>query len=476
MTQINFIGYRLTGSPRNQGDRLTRFLDLHQSETIGPTLLLRMNLHPLPGPIRTPVAISFLPDAAVVRQTRLQRFFSEPFRPFFILGWIISLIGLLMWPLFLGGIMVAHPGRAHAFIMIQGFFGAFATGFLWTALPRMLEVPGAGPRWIAPALLLVAGNAVLHLTAYHAAAHFLFIGLLGLIGGFAATRFLARRDLPPPSFVLVISGLVLGAAATVLVALGEMGVPLGMAYGFGRLVLTEVFLLFLILGVSSFLAPRFLGQKSRQSLPDSREPTGPWKRQAGLAAAAGGVILIGALLQVLGAVRLGALTVALPVTAFILYQVQIWRGSPNSNWMGHGMRLALFFCIAAPWMRLAFPEARLASAHVLLLGGFGLITLVVGTRVVFGHSGYSHLFNARLRSVGWITGLYLLALVLRLTAEFLPGLWTPLLTLSALLLVAAHGVWGIIALPKIFSSQEDPKPKPLPPTGIPGFQPATQRG
>src|SRR5690625_5916744 len=81
-------------------------------------------------------------------QPILQLFVADPFRPFFIFGWIISLIGLVIWPLYFSGAIKTYPGLSHAYLMVQFFVTPFAVGFLWTALPRMLEVPDPGPRFI----------------------------------------------------------------------------------------------------------------------------------------------------------------------------------------------------------------------------------------------------------------------------------------------------------------------------------------
>src|SRR5690606_18917644 len=119
------------------------------------------------------------------------------------------------------------------------------------------------------------------------------------------------------------------------------------------------FLLFLVMGVSAFLAPRFLGQKPRQGFPGSRAPDAKWKKQAGLAGLAAVAVLTGTVFQANGMVRAGSLTIALAVSAYILAHTAIWRFSKNGNCLAMGMRVALFCTIAAPWIRFAFPEARI---------------------------------------------------------------------------------------------------------------------
>lgn len=424
--------------------------------------------HPDHEPELQPVKFFNVP--APTGKNRVREFFSEPYRPFFLLGWTISLIGIALWPLFFLD-MVSYPARAHAFLMIQGFFGSFAVGFLWTAFPHMLEVPGPGPIRLAVGLTLIAAGTILHLIGAHLVAHLLFLCLLGLVAQFAAARFPARRDLPPPSFVLVLSGFVLGAVGTLFVALGEAGVELGFFYRLGRLFLLEIFFLFLVMGIAAFLAPRFLKQPSRQSLPDSRTPTPAWKRQAALAGATGAILLVGACLQATGMVRTGALAIAAPLTAYVLYQVPIWRRLKSRDWMADGLRLGLIFALASPWTRLLFPYERIATAHLLLLGGFGLLTWVISTRVSCGHGGFGHLFRTRMKPLGVVVMLYAVSLAIRLTGEVATRFWMPSLVTSALLLLAAHLAWGRFVLPKIFFPKEDDPEPTMPPLRFPAPDP-----
>lgn len=375
---------------------------------------------------------------------------AEPFRPFFFLGWIVSLIGLLIWPLYFAGALKSYPGLSHAYLMVQFFVGSFAVGFLWTALPRMLEVPGPGRFFVFGGIGFIIIGVFLHLNKFYVAGHCAFLGLLSLVLLFAIRRYPARRDLPPPSFVLVIFGLLSGFFGTVLTAAGEAGWIAGFGYRAGRILLTDYFLLFLVVGISAFLAPRFLEQKAHQGFASSRKATPIWAKRAKIATATALILTAGALLQSAGAVRIGALITALPLTLYVLFHVRIWQKQPNLTWPSIGMRLSLLSAIAAPWTRVFMPEARLFSAHLLLLGGFSLLTLTIGARVTFGHSGYEKLFRAKMHTIGAVIILYVASLVVRLWAEFSLLYWSQLLLISSGLLILAHLIWGILIIPKIF--------------------------
>src|SRR5690625_237218 len=280
--------------------------------------------------------LTTLPTVRMPLQTKgnqptLQLFVADPFRPFFIFGWIVSLIGLLIWPLYFSGAIKTYPGLSHAYLMVQFFVTPFATGFLWTALPRMLEVPGPGPRFIIAGIGFAIAGAIFHLNRFFVAGHCAYLGLLGLVFLFGILRFPARRDLPPSSFVLVVFGLLSGFIGTALTAAGEAGSIGGFGYRAGRIFLTEYCLLFLVAGVSAFLAPRFLEQNARQGFSSGRKPTPLWAKRAKIAAATAIFLMIGAFFQAAGAVRTGALITAIPLTIYLLYHVRIWKKQPKAR-------------------------------------------------------------------------------------------------------------------------------------------------
>src|SRR5690606_3950720 len=65
------------------------------------------------------------------------RWASEPYRLFFPIGILTAIAGVMMWPLLYAGKLGFYPGEAHVRVMIGGFMGAFVTGFLGTAFPRL---------------------------------------------------------------------------------------------------------------------------------------------------------------------------------------------------------------------------------------------------------------------------------------------------------------------------------------------------
>ena len=91
----------------------------------------------------------------------------------------------------------------------------------------------------------------------------------------------------------------------------------------------------------------------------------------------------------------------------------------------------------------------MAILHILFIGGFSLITFVVATRVVFGHSGFEHLFNSRMLFVGLLTLCIVGGVIFRVAADFHPEKFFSLLNVASLLWMTGSLVWAVMVFPKI---------------------------
>ena len=146
----------------------------------------------------------------------------EPFRLLFPLGAAIGIFGVMMWPLFVWNITSAYPGVPHARIMVEGFLGCFVTGFLGTALPRLLGVPkvsifetmGCGAALACTVWLQYSGRTMWGDLVFFCTI-FTLVFLLGV-------RTLFRKDTPPPAFVLVAMGLLSALAGSFGLAVSQL--------------------------------------------------------------------------------------------------------------------------------------------------------------------------------------------------------------------------------------------------------------
>lgn len=375
----------------------------------------------------------------------------EPFRLLFPLGLGLGLAGLLVWPLYGFGLMETYPGILHQRLMIQGFLAAFAFGFLTTALPRLLEVPlvGLWPSVGMSAGLLLA--TVLHSLSLHLAGDFVFLVILSGLLLLLATRFTQRKDMPPPAFILVLLGMLSGWFGTLIEVLAVLPAvevaPELRRLGF--LLWTQAFFLLPVLGIGSFLFPRFLAMNNRQIVEEARNPTAGWCKKARFAGFCGIVILLSFVLEAWSLLRLGSLLRGCGIVLFLGIELpyrEMWKQKTR---LARSLRMALASFLFGYFLIALWPDARLSLLHVVMMTGFGLVTLVVATRVVLGHSGQSHRFETSLKPVLWLAICFKVALVIRILVEFFPTLAVGLYAKSGLVMAAGFVLWGFTILPSV---------------------------
>jgi uncharacterized protein involved in response to NO len=373
----------------------------------------------------------------------------EPFRLFFPLAVLAGLIGTLAWPLHFSGLTAWYPGVDHGRLMAQGFFGAFIVGFLGTSLPRLLSV-----RRLTGLEVCVLAGLHLCLIAAHAAAFTtlgdgLFLIQLGILVGSFGVRFFLRRDVPPPGFVLVGLALLCGAAGTVLALFQEQIEDHYFWIRLRPLLQYQGFILLPILGVGGFILPRFFGLESRQVFPESKVPPGGWTPQVMIALAAGIAVLASFVIEAGGWPRTGAATRFVVAAGYLYWQVPFFRSKVRGSSLALGLRIAFLLLPSGFLAVTLFPGYRVALMHLTLIGGFGLLTLCVATRVLMGHTGQGSALAGRHR---WLTVVILLMLVgmlTRISGDYWPRILASHYSYGGFLWAAGLLLWAIRMLPSV---------------------------
>lgn len=350
------------------------------------------------------------------RTSGLRWLAAEPYRIFFVLGTVWSLIGVALWPLYYQNKLPFYPLLSHARLMIEGFGGAFVAGFLGTAGPRMASAPKLTPLELLWLSGLHTGAAALHLCGKHQAGDAVFAALLiSMLGSLLVRVLRFRQESPPPQMLLAVTGLASGTAGALMYALAP-----GMAdlrvHRLAALLLYQGLLLPPVLGIGSFVFPRILGGSFGE--PATRREARRKRAKTLMAALlltgsfvveAYGFPLTGNLLRV--AVCLGYLGTEIP-----------WRKQPGQGTMAAGLKIACILGLAGLALAaFASPWQRISVEHLLYVGGFGLLMLVVGSRVLFGHSGQLVAFAKRSWPARLIIGLAVLAAITRAVPALAPG-------------------------------------------------------
>lgn len=378
----------------------------------------------------------------------------QPYRLLFPTGALLAIHGTLLWPLHAWGILPAYPGAAHARVMTEGFLACFVFGFLGTAVPRLIGAPGftvveAG----SLAALLVAASAL------HTAGHPLWgdqmflLAMLCLVASLGI-RAIVRRDLPPPSFALAAMGLLSALAGATLFIFGPLaGLP-PWHDSLARLLLYQGFLLLPVMGVGAFLLPRFFDLPNRQDFPEALAPPPGWTAGAAAALAAGATVLASFAIETLGHRAAANLLRLAAAAGFILWQLPLHRARPTGT-ISRCAATAIVLLLCAFAAGAFAPPPAVAWAHLLFIGGFGILTVAVATRVVLGHGGASHLFRGRVRSLRAFTILAIIALATRISADFLPEIRLTHLAYAALAWILGIAIWAAAVLPRTAAPDHD---------------------
>jgi hypothetical protein len=376
----------------------------------------------------------------------------EPFRLLFPLGLAIGIAGVAMWPLYIWNLTGSYPGQFHARIMIEGFLTAFVVGFLGTALPRLLDVPRLTALETLAFAAAVVGITVLQLRGDMLDGDILFVLTLGgLLGALGLRALFFRRDVPPPGFVLVIAGLIsalVGASSQVVMHISPTLLP-PWAAALGRLLLYQGYLVFPIMGIGAFLLPRFFGLPSRQNFPESLSLPEGWLPRAGFALLCGGVVMAGFVMEAMGQARWGNALRAAGIFVYFFREVPVHQAGFGGGSLALGLRLALFSIPLAYVLMAVSPERTSTYLHLLFISGFSLLTLVVASRVILGHSGQTERLRQSIRPVLVMVSLVVLAMLTRVSADFLPDVRMSHYAYAGVCWIVGVAVWACFILPAV---------------------------
>jgi len=354
---------------------------------------------------------------------------AEPYRVFFASGVVWSIIGVSLWPLFYAQKLGFYPNFVHARLMIEAFGGAFVVGFLGTAGPRMATAPKLTPLELLWLFALHQASAVSHLRLQHVWGDGFFIALLASLLLCLVIRVVKfRKEAPPPQMLLALTGLVCGITGAAL----QMMPSDPERFRLANLLLYQGLLLPPVLGIGSFVFPRMLGG-------DFGEPkTAAQSKTKLIRAVTAAILLVGSfLLEAYGQVAFGYALRGIVAAGYLLVEVS-WK-TQQAGSLTTGLFWALGLGLLGISLSPFFYVQHVSIEHLLYIGGFGLLILIVASRVLFGHSGDLDGFFVKSK---WVRFLVFLA-VLTATTRATPA-WVPSTTVSHH--IYAAWTWGVLAL------------------------------
>jgi uncharacterized protein involved in response to NO len=342
----------------------------------------------------------------------------------FLLGLLSGTAGVSLWPLFfLSPGSFTYPIFPHAHLMISGLFLAFVSGFLMTALPRMTGTFPAAIWESRLAVTFLAASALAALFGFLSIAYLLTFAQFGLLAVFAYRRFLKKNGNPPAGFLFVPVGLAWGAGSMALQTLARSGVELPQALTeLSRVGWQQAFLLNLIVGIGSRMIP-FLSKTRAIS------PMQSHKEGLGLALTIMIALNSSFILEAFAPTQLvyGLRAAVMTAAAFFIFDVHKRRF--EKTWLGTGLRFASVMMVIPYALVPLWPGQKLALLHVVFIGGFSLVTLMIATRVVLSHGGHSLQTEKSSPFLGAVIFIFAVAAVLRSFSYFD---WAALVWLTAI--------------------------------------------
>jgi hypothetical protein len=282
----------------------------------------------------------------------------------------------------------------------------------------------------------------------------LFLILLAMFASLIAVRAKHRRDTPPPGFILVGLSFLSVTAGTVLAILQHLRELDTFWITLQRLLSYQGFVLLPILGIGPFILPRLFGMQSQHDFPEMRIPVAAWWRKAALAFSAGALVIASFFIEVNGWYRVAHWVRFGTTFGYILIEMPFHR-APAANALGVSVRIA-FAGIVAGFLAVAlWPVYRVGLLHLTLVGGFAVITFVVATRVVFGHSGNLARLKRRNRWLLVAIGLMLFGMATRISGDFWPKILASHYIYGALIWIAGVLLWAVYVLPKVLVVEKE---------------------
>jgi uncharacterized protein involved in response to NO len=385
-----------------------------------------------------------------------------PYRVLFPLGILFAMVGAVLWPLHAAH-LIPYPVPLHPRLMIQGFEHCFILGFLLTAMPSFLHAARASARELGVALAAMAGFLVCALAGVWVVAEALYLVTLLLILTMAARRFRTAQP-PPEEFLFVGAGLVMGLVGGTLELLSEAGVWTEPAPRFGLHVIGFGMVLSIVLGVGGLLVPTFTSMREPLVIPGLARPHERLPRRglyAVLLCALVGSLVLEATRHPAAAVRLRAAA----GTVLLLWVWKLFRMPGARDRLSYSLWIAGWMLLAGLWIAALFPFRALPGFHVLFIGGMGLLTAGIATRVTVRHGGHPIAVESRVLRLA-VPALLLLALLMRLVAETSPERALLWLSASALLWIVGWIVWGGGAI-RYLRNVREPSPAARVPLKVP---------
>ncbi len=354
---------------------------------------------------------------------------ANPYRIFFSLGTIGLFVGIFVW-LITGINNELYFGRMHAHYMMGIFLLSFVIGFLMTAIPRMSGSKTASETEIIIQLIPMLSAAFWGV--FENDERYFFLSLIVsilVLFRFCFLRIIKCRHVVPDVFPMVIIGLLSGFSGAILSYLGHTEIGARLFY--------LNFVLCLCVGIGSKLVPMLLRINQTKSHPKEEFWTV-------------GLLLTGAcFIEIYLSEGYGNFLRAAVMTLVFFRYWKAWYFKGQNSSVSWGIRLAAVSMLLGTIGLWLFPDYRLEAIHLLYVSGFGLLTLMIASRVILAHGNH----DLQLEFGNWFinipVGMIVFAAATRVAAAFVDGGYERHLAYAAFIFLSGFGLWCYFFVPKL---------------------------
>lgn len=364
----------------------------------------------------------------------------EPYKVLFPLGILCAFIGIFFWLLFQIHMINFYPRESHGNLMYFGFIWAFIAGFLMTAVPKMTSTFAATLLEISIALSLSFLQIALAIRNEGQASSYLTVLQFTFLLYFLARRFLKSKKIPFSGFIFI----------PIAISIALAGVGIFIANNDRSLLLLfsgEAFILNLILGLGGRLIP-VISRLPNSLMPNQNSNVPETYLNTIIFALLFNMTYI---VQVFGQTNIAILARTIILIYAIFKFFKISQKPVKWTAVGIGLKISAVLLPLGTLLSTPLFNNPLAGAHVLYIGGFVLMTLLISTRVVLAHGGES--LNYEISSKRVIT--FSLCLVAASFLRLLSGsnVTSAFMQLSIMFFLVSIAAWTLKILSR-YSNQE----------------------
>jgi len=375
----------------------------------------------------------------------------------FPLGIALAWAGVLHWMLLAIGVFTEYRSIFHSLAQIEGFMTCFASGFLFTFVPRRTGTPPPSTWQLLIALTCPIAIVAFAWTERWALSQVFWLLFLGNLVAFLVRRVRRAPARSIASFVWVPISVVMSGIATVLTAVGAIRGPDAMwLHDVGRGMILQGLFTGLVIGIGGMLVPVV-----------TRGTTFP---DAGLEVARKRLLHLALALVFYASFFVDAWFISFGfavrgmIAGWALFTAAgIWRPPllPGLHrWLvwASAWLLPIGYLFVAAW-----PAYRRAGLHIIFVGSFATMAMAVSLHVVASHCGRMDLLQRKSVRLRLLAIFLLVALICRLFVDFDPTHFYRWMGAAAFCFLAATLMWVSTAAAALASPVAHlPSPAPLP--------------